>query len=228
MLDGVLKPCSGATSRNSGSWLDLSHWVLTWKQKPLLWTERSITISLSFFWNEPLSTCSGSKVNNSWPQERKKKGSFRKRTAHFEATCCQVMAWHSYVTDLNSDRAKKGLNGGKRFKKINELRFFFTDSLALMSTRGLQAVTVGFVHCPFIPASLSGWRALCCGSHLGCTIISTFYVFPSTSLNFSPLRHSQGIRLYYMFYSQVLLAPFLDGLSVVLQPCRRVSLQVLE
>lgn len=80
-----------------------------------------------------------------------------------------------------------------------------------MSTQGLQAVAAGFLHYPFNPSSLSGWRALCCGSHLACAVISTFYVFHSTSLNFSPLLHSQSIRLYNMFDPQVLLAPFLVG-----------------
>lgn len=93
-----------------------------------------------------------------------------------------------------------------------------------MSTQGLQAVT--FVHCPFNSPSLSGWRALCCGSHLGCAIISTFNVFSSTSLGFSPLLHSQSITVCLTHRISLHLS-WLDGLNVVLQPCRRVSLQVL-
>lgn len=53
--------------------------------------------------------------------------------------------------------------------------------------------------------------ALCCASHLACAIINTFNMFSSTSLNFSPLLHSQGIRLHSMFDPQVVLAAFLVG-----------------
>ena len=84
----------------------------------------------------------------------------------------------------------------------------------MISICGLQVVTVGLVHCPFnfYSLSLSGWRVLCHDPHLARVFISTFVEFSSpTSLHFPPLLQPQGIRLYYMFDPEVLLAPFLLG-----------------
>lgn len=111
-------------------------------KKILLRTERPVTISLSFVWNEPLSASLGSKVNNWWTQEKRKKESFSKRTSHFEAACCQVMACCSSVTDLNSDR-EKGLGGEKGFKKWMSSEFFHRHLLlALVSTQGQSVIWI--------------------------------------------------------------------------------------
>lgn len=67
-------------------------------KKTLLWTERSITISLSFVWNEPLSASLGSKVNNSWTRERREKGSFGRELPILRQPV--VRSWHGIPVSL--------------------------------------------------------------------------------------------------------------------------------